>query len=212
MLDIRNINNQILFGGAVNVKPIADRQQGPTCGFEAIENIIQLFHPVGNDLVERDLLPRALHYGIAVPSLGGYLLDFRGYQRLLLDYGIPAHWYPWDYRVIIPALKDNRGILVISDAHELNAVAYSKKGSAHAIVLTNYYTDSSTHYLRGYIGVDSNFPQIQTLWPSQNMDNAVQWASKYIAHWPVLITAHPINWANKSTFYKMTSNREIVPV
>lgn len=40
MLNIRTVSDQIQFGGAANVAPIADLQKGPTCGFEAIENII----------------------------------------------------------------------------------------------------------------------------------------------------------------------------
>jgi hypothetical protein len=213
MLDIRNINRQITFRGAANVAPIADKQKGPTCGFEAIENIIQLFHNVGNNLVEVDLLRRAKSYGALISTPEGPSLDIRGYSRMLQDYGIPSHWYPFDYRqIVIPALWNNRGLLVVGDAHYLNSEAYPKIGSNHAFVLTNYYTEESEHYILGYIGVDSNFAQTEIAWPYQNIENAVQWATQNVITTPVLITDIPINWQSKVKYYKMTKMGQIVPI
>src|SRR4029450_13699078 len=120
MLDSRKIGSQIRFTGFIDVKPFADEQTGPTCGFEAVENIIQLFHRVGDDLTERELLPRARHYGFAHPGPNGFALDVRGYPRILTDFGVIARWYPFDYQqVVIPALRLNRGVLVVGDAHAL---------------------------------------------------------------------------------------------
>lgn len=95
MQDIRKTKTQITFGGAAKVAPIADKQVGPTCGFEAIENVIQLFHNYGNDLVQRDLISRAQLYGALIPARDGYALDYRYYSQILHDYHIDAHWYPF---------------------------------------------------------------------------------------------------------------------
>src|SRR5262245_27148068 len=139
MIDSRTIGNHVRFTGYTNVELFADQQTGPTCGFESVDNIIQLFQPRSDDLTQRDLLPRAQQYGYALDSDDGLWLDPRGYQHLLADYGIAARWYPFDYQqVVIPALRSNRGVLVVGDAHNLNQEAYPSQGSGHAFVLTNY--------------------------------------------------------------------------
>src|SRR5689334_6776747 len=108
MQNVRSSKPGLRFKGAVNVAPLADRQVGPTCGFEAIENIIQLFRPLGNDLVEKDLLVRARFYGVSHLSSRGESLDVNGYARILIDYGIVSYWYPFDvYNIVLPALMAN---------------------------------------------------------------------------------------------------------
>jgi hypothetical protein len=84
-------------------------------------------------------------------------------------------------QVIIPALSANRAVLAMGDAHLLNDTAYVYPGSAHAFLLTNYCTDESGFYLYGYIGIDSNFPGQELLWPAQKVESAVQWAAKNLA-------------------------------
>ncbi len=76
-----------MFAGVASIAPIADQQFGPTCGFEAIENVIQLFHNIGNDLFQRDLLPRAKTYGALIPTSNGYVLNPAFYQQILLESG-----------------------------------------------------------------------------------------------------------------------------
>jgi hypothetical protein len=71
VIELKKTASQIRFKGFTKVPLPADTQRGPTCGFEAIETIIQLFHGVGNDLTERELLPWAHRYGAAAPIAGG---------------------------------------------------------------------------------------------------------------------------------------------
>jgi hypothetical protein len=213
MIDARRVGNQIRFKGFKHVEPIADEQSGPTCGFEAIENILQLFHRVSDDLTKRDLLPRALRYGVARPVHGGYSLDIRAYQRILCDYGIIARWYPFDHQqVIIPALRGNHGVLVVGDAHFLNQQAYPYPNSGHAFVLANYYTEETGYFILGYVGIDSNFARQEMVWPYQTVEAAAAWAARNVLPYPVLITDTPGNWPNTAQFYRLTSAGKLVPV
>lgn len=210
MIDRRNMSSQIRFRGAIHIEPLADKQQGPTCGFEAIENIIQLFHNVPNNLTETDLIRRAASYQGARPAPGGYSLDVRVYRRLLQDYGIPSQWYPFDHlQVILPALLQNRAVLVVGDAYYLNPQAYAL-GSPHAFVLTNYYTDESEYYVLGYLGIDSNFEKQEMAWLYQNVEIAAQ--TQKVSSLPVLITDIPINWPSKAKYCKMLSTGHMIPV
>jgi hypothetical protein len=150
MLEIKRISNKIQFSGATRTASISDKQEGPTCGFEAIENIIELCRPEysGRDLVREDLLKRA-HVYKAIDEEGG--LRVEAYQAILYDYGILSYWYAFHhYGVVLPALLNNRGVLVIGDAYYLNPRSYRRRGSGHAFVLTNFYTEESGNYVLGY--------------------------------------------------------------
>jgi hypothetical protein len=213
MLDSRSIGNQVRFSGYTNVDLFADQQTGPTCGFEAVENVIQLFHPQHNALTQQDLLPRAQHYGYARDSDEGLWLDPRGYQHLLADYGIAARWYPFDYRqVVIPALRSNRGVLVVGDAHRLNPGLYPSPDSGHAFVLTNYFTEESGVYILGYVGIDSNVPGRETPWGYECVEAAAAWAAGHVMRCPVLVTDQPGNWRMTAQFYRLLPGGQLVPV
>lgn len=212
MLDIRQCQPQIRFQGAAHLAPLADKQNGPTCGFEAVENLIQLFHPAGNDLVERDLLPRAQNYGMAGKTPKGYVLDIRAYRQLLFDYHIPASWYPFDFaQVIVPALWNNRGVLVVGDAHYLNPNAYAPN-SAHAFLVTNYCVDESECFIVGFIGLDSNFARQECAWPFAGVEQALLWSLHRVTATPVLVTDVPFNWPARARCYKQQATGQIVPV
>jgi hypothetical protein len=196
------------------VSLLADQQKGPTCGFEAIENIIQLFYDIGNDLLESDLLQRAESYGAAVPMPeGGVALDIRAYESILQDYRISSNWYPFDpAQVVIPALANNRGVLAVGDVHCLYPDPNLRVGSNHAFVLTNFYTDQSEQYVVGYVGLDSNFAQTEVFWPHHNMARALQWASQNVVSLPVLITDAQFPGPNKARYYKVTNTGLAAPV
>lgn len=212
MLNLADVNKQITFSGATRVAPLADKQTGATCGFEAIENIIQLFLNVGNNLVEADLLPRALARGVAMPGAGEYRLSIHGYLKILEEYGIPARWYPFDYRqVVIPAQWNNRGVLVVGDAHYLNPQMYPRQLSWHAFVLTNYYTDQSGYHLIGYIGLDSNVPKTEVAWPFQSVESAASWAAQGMGT-PVLVTEIPFNWPSRAKYYRLDNTGQLEPI
>ncbi len=213
MLDKRNASHQIAFKGFTHLEPIADRQTGPTCGFEAIENIIQLFQRTENNLTEKDLQPRADHYGFASQGAEGYSLSMQGYLPILADYGISAQWYPFDHlQVIIPALHDNRGVLLVGDAYYLNSQAYHNLQSWHAFILTNYYTDESGIFVLGYVGIDSNFAHQETFWPYQNVEAAAAHMAQRLMPCPVLVTDTPGNWPSTARFYRLLKTGQLVPV
>jgi hypothetical protein len=214
MIDKRQVSSCISFSGHAHVEPIADKQAGPTCGFEAIENIIQLFRRSDDDLTDRDLLPRAQRYGFAQKgSPGGYSLDRRGYLQILGDFGIAAKWYPFDHlQVVIPALRENRGVLLVGDAHCLNEQAYPDPGW-HAFILTNYYTDESGMFIMGYVGIDSNFPRQETHWPCQAVEaSAAHAVQGGLTARPVLVTDATGNWPETAKFYRLMKSGQLAPV
>lgn len=205
----RKLTRELRFGGATQVQVLADAQQGPTCGLEAIENVIQLFNQVGNDLVEQSLLQKAKAYG----AIRGSSLDVNAYTQLLKDYGIVAHWYPYDpFRIIIPALSNDRAALVVLDAYNLDPGRYLRRERGHAVVLTNYCTDITGTTLIGYIGIDSNVPNIESYWPRTNFENAISWTIQRLMPTPVLITDAQTNWPYKAKFYKLSDSGQLVPV
>jgi hypothetical protein len=186
---------------------------GPTCGFEAVENLIQLFRKVPNNLAYTDLIPRAAAYGFASQAEDGWSLSVQGCQRILADYDIPARWYPFDWQnVIIPALWNNRGILVVAEGHALNPGKYAAEGIGHAVLITNYCTDSSSLYLIGYVGGDSNSPGKEELWAHNNMVAATNWAAHHYRIGPALITDLPVTWAKKASYYKLVAPGIMNPV
>jgi len=203
MLEHNKTVSQMRFAGAAQVEPIADQQIGPTCGFEALENLIQLFYPTDNNFAQRELLPLARDAGCLVRGSDGDSLALKGYQPLLAHFGITARWYPLDHQqVLIPALHANRGVLAIGPGYALNPNVYAPNG-IHAIVITNYYTDEPALQVLGYVGIDSNFPNQQTLWPWQAIEASLTWAQRYYLRLPLLITDAPIRWPSIARYYRL---------
>ncbi len=212
MIDLRRASSQIRFSGASLVAPIADEQHGPTCGFEALENVIQLFYRVG-DISETDLVARARNYKGLSKVEGGYAPKVSVYQRLLADYNIAAHWYPFDFlNVIIPALAANRVILALGEGYPLNPVAYVERNVGHAYIITNYYTDETGYYFGGCVGIDSNFANRESVWNYQSIQESVSWSIQQGLNTPLLITDNPVNWPIKARFYRMLRTGQLVPV
>jgi hypothetical protein len=225
--DIRNASRNIAFKGFTHIEPIADKQTGPTCGFEAIENIIQLFYKdTPNNLSETDLLPWAKTHQVQVgndkqelavdvsehPERPAYVLNHLGYIPILAKYGISAQRYEFNHlQVIIPALQQNKGILLIGDAHCLNPAAY-RPNSYHAFILTNYFVDESETNILGYVGIDSNFANKETSWYCQNVEDAAAVAAQRITKLPVLITDMPGNWPSTAKYYRLLQSGKFEPV
>jgi len=221
MLERKNISPHIRFKGAINIDSLSDQQIGPTCGFEALENIIELCQPAyrGRDLVRADLIGRAHGYN-AVDRAGALMVQC--YQRILYDYQIVAYWYPFDHQqVLLPALSNNQGVLVIGDAHYLNPEAYRINPSLHAFVLTNYYTDGTGQVIQGYTGVDSNFSfqqrpeqfvQGQNYWTSEAIAQAAQATAPLYRGLSVLVTAGRIGWPLTARFYRRIGDGVLQPV
>lgn len=206
MYDMRRMARQITFSGAAGVAPLADQQHGPTCGFEAVENIIQLFMPASNDLAERDLIPRAAARGVLRRDTEGVSLYPWGYPLLLGDYGISTQWYPFDfYRVVGPALWNDRVILAHGDAHLLDPGRYPRPQSWHAFIVTNFFTDETDAWVQGFLGIDSNRPNEEAGWLAANVESAVRGL-------PLLVTDQPVNWPIKAKHYRRQPDGQLVPV
>lgn len=211
MLPLNQCHRQIRFSGAAHIAPLADKQHGPTCGFESIENLIQLFRPAGNNLTETDLIPRARHYGLTVENLDGPTLAMQGYLPILTDYHIPAAWYPVDFQqVIVPALLNNLGVVAIGDAYPLNPSDYPPN-AAHAFLIANLVVDVSEQFIVGFSGIDSNFAQ-ESWWPFDAVYRALAWGTNYLAPTPVLVTGVPIQWPGRARYYKQDGLGNVIAV
>jgi hypothetical protein len=207
-IDLKTVGSQITSSGLTHVEGLADKQAGPTCGFEAVENIIQLFRGNNSTLSERWLIPRAQQYGFALPGPGGLLLAISGYQTLLSEFGITSQWYPVDHQqVFLPALKQNRPILPIGEGFRLNPFLYSAPGFLHAIVLTNYFTNDSEAEVLGYVGLDSHIVSREVSWWLSNIHESAMSAGASIGHGPALITDMPATWTSHAKYYRTRSDK-----
>ena len=179
-------HQQLGFTGLGNVHLLADLQVGPTCGYEAIENIVQCFHPyIDNDLSNQ--------LQINYPGQGG-ALNLEDYQKILNAYDIPSHWSNFDHQEIVNALDDNRPIVCVGDAHDLDSFSYPKPQSWHAITLTNVCRDFDGNLI-GYQGIDSNFPGEEKFWSCSQIEQANEHLTG-----GVLITDKPADaWPFKTT-------------
>ncbi|MBN1187326.1 MAG: hypothetical protein JXB49_33925 [Bacteroidales bacterium] len=165
-------NDQLAFKGFFNVEPIADLQNGPTCGFEAIENFIQLNNPnISNNLSEYLQNNEIFDFGGQL-SEGGITLDPNHYQHILNDFGIRTAWLSYNSEILSHAISENHGVLVVGDAHYLNPEAYPNKGSYHAFMVTDTIKDSAGA-ITAYKGLDSNFPNQESIWSSECLENAI---------------------------------------
>jgi hypothetical protein len=202
MIDLRQYQRQLRFSGAAHIQQLADKQKGPTCGFEAIENLIQLFHTAGNDLAETVLIPKALQNGYVRHEKDGLHLPLHGYRPILAGFGMDAYWFPPDfYNVIIPALNCNLSIVVVGNAYFLAPYTYGMI-RPHAFLISNYCVNPTRHFVEGLVGLDSNFAGQECQWSIQSIQQALYWMVQNIMPTPVLVTAQPIRWTNKAPYYR----------
>lgn len=210
MFDVRTAGAHFSVSGFTQVSMLADKQRGPTCGFEAIENIIQLFQGVGNNFSQQRLIPAARALGLVNDTHEGPILMSQGYRRILQEYGISSKWYPFNHlETVIPALKNNHGVLVVGDAHQLDPMTYRRPNAWHAYVLTNYYTDEWGNYALGYVGIDSNFPGQERCWPARQAHASALQTSQYLMQLPVLITDEQALWPRTSSHYRQLQDGRI---
>lgn len=182
-------NDNISFLGFSHVERLADIQAGPTCGFEALENIIQLNNPnILNSL--SDELQYHEYYDGGLVSSGA--LNTSHYQHILNSHNIPSHWNNFSHENIINAIEHDHGVLAIGKAHSLNPMVYPDLEGNHAFVITDVIRDDFgqiTHYK----GIDSNFENQETIWPVENIEDAL---TKIDSRPQLLITDRPLNWNN----------------
>ncbi|HEY0038707.1 MAG TPA: hypothetical protein VGB66_18550 [Longimicrobium sp.] len=195
-------------GGPSLVRPIVDRQQGPTCGFEAVENVVQLFLPAGNNLSNGHLLRAAQRYGALLQDSTGYLLHTGGYQSLLAEFGIATTWHAFDQPALIAALQENRVAIAVVDAHQIDPRTYPAPQSGHAVVITNFVVDPRGRVVVGYVGVDSNHPGEERWWGARSL----QLGAGFPQHLPLLITDSAVRWPMTADYYQRTVSGEVRPV
>ena len=180
-------------GAVKTLRRIIDKQRGSECGFEALENVIQLCHGSDNNVSERELKPEAIWAGYGLLRGGDLLLDVQGYRPLLAAHGIRSKWVKYDRRTSILALRQNRVAIAVVNPYYLDPTSYPLVGDLHAIVLTNFATDSLRRFM-AYVGMDSNSGGKELRWSINAVEQAI---SAGIGQ--VLITDAPIHrseWGN----------------
>lgn len=194
-------------GAVVGVEVLADAQQGPTCGLEAVENVIQLFHRVPNTISGTTLFRAARRRGALVWDAEGPRLEPWAYPLLLADYGIQAEWHEFEAQMLVNAVQENRGVLAVVDAHWLRPRDYPSTGSWHAVVVTNVVADSSGRLVE-FVGLDSNFPGTTQRWNAHAFERA---ASSWIYR-PLLITTQLVRWRQKISHYLRQRDGSLIPI
>lgn len=194
-------------GGLFDISRVVDQQEGPTCGFEAVETVIQLFRPAGDDLSQRLLPSLAYRNGHLMQDEEGYSLAIAGIRPLLQAFRIPATWSVFDHNVLISALHNDRVVIAVVDANILDPGTYGEPQSWHAIVLTNYVLDARGHVV-GYVGADSNYSHQERWWPHET----VRLAAKACRQSPLLITQNAARWAARVSHYRLVGGGRALPV
>lgn len=195
-------------GGVKTPRRIIDQQRGTECGYEAVENALQLVLLLDNNVSERELKVRAVWQGYALSHQGKLYLDVRGYKPLLRAYGVESTWVPFHWNTLTAALRENRVAIAVVDPHLLDPESYSAGGDLHAIVVTNFLTDVNRNLL-GYVGIDSNFGEQERRWRREQFEAAVAAAGGWI-----LVTdgpIHPTYWATYEVVTYGIQGFRIVP-
>lgn len=185
-------------GGVKTPRKIIDQQRGPECGYEAVENVIQLVHPFGNHVSEKVLKRRAALLGFAGTVGGQSVLSVLGYEQLLADYGIASTWTRFDADELITALRENRVAIAVVDPMVLDPEHYPPGDELHAIVVTNFGVDGNGKVIR-CTGIDSNFGGTERHWPWQRFHNAL-----IAGGGAILITDGSIALSNWETYHVLT--------
>jgi hypothetical protein len=194
-------------GGVIHIESIIDQQEGSMCGFEAVENVLQLYVPVDNSVSHTDLVARAHKYGALGWTGSSYFLDIAGYEPLLRDYGIGSRWTPFSHEALIDAVWSNRVAIVLVDGCQLDPESYSSPNSFHVVVVTNLVTDATRRTALAYVGIDSNFGGRQREWPLDLLARAAE----ACPHRSMLVTDAPARWPHRSAHYVQLPDKRIVP-
>ena len=188
-------SSTISFTGLGLTSHLADLQCGPTCGFEAIENLIQLNNTGYNNSLSDYLQHAEFFDGGSIPVDGGLSLNPQHYQHILNDFGINADWHAFSHDLLIDLITKNRGILAVGDAHYLDSVSYPQMNSHHAFVITDAVHDDFGNVI-GYKGLDSNFSGQEVEWSPQQIEGALQHS---LLKECLLISGKEMNWPYKTT-------------
>jgi len=195
-------------GGVIDVESIIDQQEGSMCGFEAVENVLQLYVAVDNSVSHTDLITLAYKYRALGWTGSSYFLDIKGYEPLLREYGIASHWTPFSHETLMETVCSNRVAIVLVDGSQLDPGSYSTPNSFHVVLVTNLVTDAVHHTPLAYVGVDSNFGGRQREWPLEVLARAAE----ACPHCSMLVTEAPARWPHRSARYVQLPDKRIVPV
>lgn len=197
------------FSGAVNTQRLADLQDGPTCGFEAIENVIQLYHNLNNDL-HRDLIAWGHATRNCVPAQGGYSLNESGYVPLLNHYGIGSEWAAYQQAGLVSILNQNRIALAVLYARYLYP-GHGLTTETHAIVIQNFYVGEHSRQVEGYVGLDSNRESKESFWELSTIQQGCQNLEFERQRPSILITNAHFTNAQSAPCYVKRADATLVP-
>jgi hypothetical protein len=95
---------------------------------------------------------------------------------------------------LVNALDENRPVVFVGDAHNLDPISYPDSQSWHAITLTDVSRNLDGDVI-GYRGIDSNFPYEEKFWSCSQIEQANEQLTR-----EVLITDKPAEaWPFKTT-------------
>lgn len=108
----------------------------------------------------------------------------------------PCRWESFTPDHAADLLRDNRGLLVVGDAHQLDPALYGKPDAWHAFNLTDCRTgaDGQTWFK----GLDSNVAGQEKWWPAEAVRRALERGREQFGS-NMLVTDGPVEWPWKNT-------------
>lgn len=187
--------HEVSFKGLTAIEPLADLQVGPTCGFEAIENFIQINNPGYTNTLSDYLQRSELFDSGGHLVTAGMALDPMHYQHILSDFGIQTQWHQFSHNDLAQAIDENRGVLAVGDAHYLDPATYPSEHSYHAFMITDI-TRGPLGNITCYKGIDSNFSQLEVHWSPEAIKSALKNSQ---LRQPLLVSLQEMKWPYKTT-------------
>lgn len=193
--------------GVPDLSWIVDLQGANRCGFEAVENVIQLCRGGSNEISESALFPVAREAGwVCWEHPEGPRLFHHGYAPLLERFGIRATWHAMDPAPLVHALAAHRVAIATVEMSIVDPAAYGEP-CYHAVVVTKHVLDPAGR-LVGYVGLDSNFPRQQRYWDAA----AFARAADPPPHPSLLITEDPTHGVERIRHYLLRGPRHLEAV
>jgi len=200
----------ISFAGFRKTKKIVDRQNGPECWLEAMENLIQLYigdkSGASNQSTEKKLREilanNKARYGYYTyideeGQLADNVSSAESYKTLLDDVGIPVSWYPFSHATLVKALALDRCVLLRVKAFVYyypgrSIQSYVNDKSHHAIVVSD---SAIVNGVEGYYILDSNLTD-ELFLPKDVLELAAVTHPAANVNMSMLITDGPAKWNN----------------
>ena len=147
------------FKGFREVSLVADRQVGPTCGYEMLENSIQLMingkTGANNQLstvMQKMVAQNPLEWGAVKIAYEGkfyWMLPFGKYPKMLGEFKIDSGLSRFSHEKLQRAVAENRPVIVCGD---VGALPNYEQNGIHAVVITDWDAQKGVYTI-----VDSNF-------------------------------------------------------